>query len=249
MKSAIVIVTCVHACCYTGYILSASGENNIFSVDDKTTPSFVCPPWVNLEKYLCEKEAPPPVWSQLQALPSLTKDQREKLQVICDDHKREFSKLIEEIRTLRKTAEDRRAKQKSPTPPPKIAAEPESTEVPNQKSKQRAAEGAHLPRPDKPPDNSHKARSTAEPPDKAAWTTMLNLFTVAERNQFDALVDKVVVQNKSDVAKINQVLTASNWKDLNDMKAGKYLPDHLKSAGIGDVDCMMEMSREEVQKK
>lgn len=246
MKIAVTTFCCVLAYCCSNCFLAVSGENSLFSVDEETMPNFVCPPYVNLEKFLSEREPQPPGWSQLQALPSLTKDQREKLQLICDDNKREFNKLFDELKALKKASEERRAKQKSAALKDPVTKESAPTST-AQKSMKRLPGGAHLPLP-KTVDGDVKKARTTEPPEKTALKTMLSLFTVSERDQFDTLVDRIVVQNKSGLARVNAVLTDSNWNELNDMKAGRYLPDHLKPVMTGDADCMMEGAREDFAK-
>lgn len=226
---------------------AVSAENNLFSVDDEIVPNFVSRPYVNLEKFLSERAPRPPGWSQLQALPSLTKEQKEKLQLICDDNKREFNRLFDELKALKKTSEDRRSKEKAG------ASKGDSTKesyaaVIAQKSVRRGPGGAHLPLPKSAEGELLKVSST-EPPEKAALKTMLSLFTVSERDQFDSLVDSIAAHNESGFAKLNTVLSDSDWKELNDMKAGKYLPDHLRPVLTGDAECMMEMSREDSAKK
>ncbi|MBY0548114.1 MAG: hypothetical protein K2W95_12535 [Candidatus Obscuribacterales bacterium] len=221
----------------------------MFSVDDETVPKFVCPPYVNLEKFLSERAPQPPGWSQLQALPSLTKEQKEKLQSICDDNKREFNSLFDELKALKKAAEQRRAREKSAAMKESAVKEtPPSSMSKAHRGTTLAPGGAHLPRTEVEDVDSQKTLCT-ESPEKTALKTMLSLFTVSERDQFDALVDRIADQNKSGLEKVNIVLTESNWKELNDMKAGRYLPDHLKPIMTGDADCMMEMSHEDVPKK
>lgn len=86
--------------------------DNLFSIDEDVSPCFSNVNDRSMER-LFGKEIQPPPGQTFRLLPSLSKEQRQKIQDLCENCRKESVKLTEELKTLRTLADQRRKESKS----------------------------------------------------------------------------------------------------------------------------------------
>ncbi len=85
---------------------------NMFSIDDEVNPSFTNANDRSLERLL-GREIQPPAIQQYRLVPSLNKVQREQVQSICEECKKQSTKIYDELKSLRRIADERQKLQRS----------------------------------------------------------------------------------------------------------------------------------------
>lgn len=227
------------------------GADNMFSIDDEVCPSFTSASDRSLERIL-GREIQSPSMQQLRCVPSLTREQRVQIQSICDGCKPEHSKIIDEIKSLRRTAEERKktseatkqassvtrlssiahsaVAENSPSTPSRSrietvsagSAEFRAHRFNNHKSKNKSFHPAQLP------------SSTTEPAQKSSTgnsapllETILVFLTADERAKLNGLCSQLIGRNREAVDQIDAVLTEQNRSEWRLMQQGLLLPNFL----------------------